>query len=245
MDETTRVLRAFRLSGDKAGGKAYDAYLEARAKDPKTATNDASLAELRRGWYVGEMGFGERVLAALSAPGHPQRRKGSSGGEAAKAHGEAQAERIAKAGLAALKMPVAVSELRGRAKWELEKGGIAAVIRERTGVSNRWIAERLGMGHESSVTREVKRAREDTAGKKLVKSLKASLCSFSRTGPGVLFLGHLGAPQKSSLKAGLRAACPESEFAFWGGRDDEDGKAFSERSLFSRGSCAAESDRVA
>jgi hypothetical protein len=118
---------------------------------------DASLAELRRGSYLGEKGFGERVLAALSAPGQPQRRKGSLGDEAAKAHDEAQAERIAKAGLAALKMPVTASELIGRAKWPLEKGAIAAVIRERTGVSNRWITDRLGMGHESSVTRAVMR----------------------------------------------------------------------------------------
>ena len=173
--ETTRMLRAFRLSEDKAGGMAYGAYLEARARDPKTAANDASLAELRRGWYLGEKGFGERVLAALSAPGQPQRRKGSLGGEAARAHDEAQAERISKAGLAAMKMPIAASELTGRAKWPLEKGAIAAVIRERTGVSNRWIADRLGMGHESSVTRAVKRAREDREGKKTVKSLKASL----------------------------------------------------------------------
>ena len=56
---------------------------------------------------------------------------------AEKAHDEAQAERITKAGLAAMKMPVAVSELTGRVKWSLEKGAITAVIRERTGVSNR------------------------------------------------------------------------------------------------------------
>jgi hypothetical protein len=36
----------------------------------------------------------------------------------------------------------------------------AALIRKRTGVSNRWIAGRLGMGQESSVIRAVRRTKE-------------------------------------------------------------------------------------
>ena len=42
----------------------------------------------------------------------------------------------------------------------LEKAVIAALIRKRTGVSNRWIARRLGMGQESSVIRAVRRTKE-------------------------------------------------------------------------------------
>lgn len=74
-------------------------------------------------------------------------------------------------------MPVAASEPTGRAKWPLEKGALTAVIRERTGVSNRWIADHLAMGHESSVTRAVNRAREGRKGQKTLKSLKDFACA--------------------------------------------------------------------
>lgn len=112
------------------------------------------------GEWVGEILRTVR-LAAISAAGKPKRRKGSLGGGAARAHNEAEAGRIARAGLASLGMPDAPFDLAGRGRWMLEKGAIAAVIRKRTGVSNRWIAGRLGMGHESSVTHAAKRARED------------------------------------------------------------------------------------
>ena len=94
--ETGRVLRAFQLSEDRRGGKAYGGYLEARAKDPKSAINDAALGELRRGWVLGEKGFVETVLAALGGQQLAEKKeKGSVGGEAVKAHDEAEAERIA------------------------------------------------------------------------------------------------------------------------------------------------------
>ncbi len=87
----------------------------------------------------------------------------------------AEAERIAKGGLAALGVPDAAFELRGRGKWIREKAVIAAVIRKRTGVGNLWIAGRLEMGHEGSVTRAVRWVREDSEGRKLEKSLEAML----------------------------------------------------------------------
>ena len=173
--ETDRVLRAFQLSEDRRGRKAYGGYLEARAREPESAVNDASLAELRRGWYLGQKGFAEKVLEAISAATRPKRKKGSLGGEAAKAHDHAEAERIAKGGLAALGLPDAAFELRGRGKWTREKAVIAAVIRKRTGVGNLWIAGRLEMGHEGSVTRAVRWVREAKEGRKLEKSLEAML----------------------------------------------------------------------
>ena len=67
--ETGRVLRAFQLSEDRRGGRAYGGYLEARAKDSESAINDAALGELRRGWVLGEKGFVETVLAVLGGQG--------------------------------------------------------------------------------------------------------------------------------------------------------------------------------
>jgi hypothetical protein len=65
--ETQRVLKAFELSDDRRGGRAYASYLEARVKDREAALNDAALAELRRGWYPGPGSFGEKVARALKA----------------------------------------------------------------------------------------------------------------------------------------------------------------------------------
>ena len=111
-----RVLRAFQLSEDRRGGKACGGYLEARAKIAGSAVNDASLAELRRGWYLGEKIFGEKVLAALSGRNLPVRKKSSLGGEAAKAFDQAEAERIVVAGLAGLGLPGEPALLLGRGK---------------------------------------------------------------------------------------------------------------------------------
>lgn len=85
--------------------------------------------------------------------------KGSVRGLAVKAHDEA--ERIAKASLALPDLSNDVEELAGCGRWLREKSVIAAVIRRRTGVGNRWIARRLAMGPKSSVVRAVRRAKEN------------------------------------------------------------------------------------
>lgn len=160
--ETGRVLRAFQLSEDRRGGRAYGGYLEARAKNPESAINDAALGELRRGWVLGEKGFVETVLAVLGGQGVAEKKgKGSVGGQAVKAHDETEADRLALASLALLGLPDSAEQLAGRGRWLLEKAVIAALIRKRTSVSNRWIAGRLGMGQESSVIRAVRRTKED------------------------------------------------------------------------------------
>jgi hypothetical protein len=46
-------------------------------------------------------------------------------------------------------------------KWKDETEMVAALVRKRTGMPNRWLAERLGMGHEVGVTRAVRRFRDD------------------------------------------------------------------------------------
>ena len=89
--ETGRVLRAFQLSEDHPGaGKPMRGYLEARAKDRQGVITDAgSFPELRSGWYLGEKSFGEKVLEAIKMPSGVDRKKGSVGGGAARAHDEA------------------------------------------------------------------------------------------------------------------------------------------------------------
>jgi putative transposase len=172
--ETGRVLRAFRLSLDGRGEKAYAGYLEARAKDSKGVVSDEALAELRRGWYLGEPTFGEKILEAIKVVGG-SRKKSSVGGGAAKAHDEAEAQRLVVAALAELVVPDHAADLAGRGRRKDEKEIVAALVRSRTGVANRWIATRLSMGHEVSVTRAVRRFRDDPKAARRLKALVRKL----------------------------------------------------------------------
>jgi REP element-mobilizing transposase RayT len=175
--ETGKVLRAFQLSDDHRGGRAYAGYLEARARDPKSAVTDASLKELRRGWYLGEETFARKVLDTLSGKTGPKRKTGSVAGAAASAHDQNEAERLAAAALQALGLPSKPSELAGRGMWIEEKALIASLIRKRTGVKNRWVAGRLAMGHEGNVTRAIRRVNGHPARNKKLAKLDAMLVS--------------------------------------------------------------------
>lgn len=97
---------------------------------------DESLKMLRRGWYLGGESFGEKLLSLLDRATSAKRRKGSLGGSAARAHDQAEAERLAKAGLEWPGLPVRPGELSGRGKWLEEKSVLATLIRRRTGVPN-------------------------------------------------------------------------------------------------------------
>ncbi len=175
--ETGKVLRAFQLSEDKRGGRAYAGYLEARARDPKSAVTDASLKELRRGWYLGGETFARKVLDALAGTAGPKRKRRAVAGEAARAHDHHEAERIAVVALRELGLPSKASELAGKGRWVEEKALVAVLIRKRTGVKNRWVAERLAMGHEGNVTRAIRKVSDNPARKSKLADLEAMLVS--------------------------------------------------------------------
>lgn len=76
-----------------------------------------------------------------------------------KAHGEQEAMRLLEAGsrdLGLLADPAALKKSDGR------KVLLAMAIRERTGVENGWISQRLAMGSPTSVSRLVSAGRKDT-----------------------------------------------------------------------------------
>jgi REP element-mobilizing transposase RayT len=172
---TERVLGAFELAEGRRGLRAYARYLEERAKDREGALTDDSLKALRRGWYLGEESFGEKVLAMLKPEVAERRRKGSLRGAAARAHDVAEAERLAKAGLEWMGLPNKPRELVGRGRWLDEKAVVASLIRKRTGVRNAWVAERLGMGTEGNVTRALRRVRESKGLTRRLAKLKREL----------------------------------------------------------------------
>lgn len=81
-----------------------------------------------------------------------------------------QARACISGALRELGLPGDRAELTGRGKWKDETELVVALVRKRTGMPNRWVAGRLGMGHEVGVTRAVRRFRED---RKLAERLNA------------------------------------------------------------------------
>lgn len=176
--ETERVLTAFALAEGRSGARAYLRYLEERAKDRKGAMNEEANRALRRGWYLGEKSFGEKLLRVLSGEEKKSgkaRRAGSVSGEAARAHDEREAERLVQAALKVLGLPQAPDALAGRGKWRQEKSLVVALVRARTSVRSGWLAQRLVMGHESSISRAVRQAQEDPQWSAQLRKLERNL----------------------------------------------------------------------
>ena len=113
--------------------------------------DEKAMKALRRGWYLGEATFGDRLLDMLKKPAA----KKSRASEAPKEHGEAEAERLAGQALARLGLPEAPEELATLRKGDARKVLVACLIRQHTAAGNPWIAERLAMGHPGSVSRLV------------------------------------------------------------------------------------------
>ncbi len=170
--ETGRLLRAFELAGDGRGRRAFVAWLEARAANDGGSIDEKAMKALRRGWYLGDPDFKDRLTALFNKPG-PKKTRAAG---AHQGHGEADAERLAAEALAALGLPYDRTSLGKLKKGERGKVLVAVLLRERTAVGNPWITERLRMGHHGSVSRLVVAAGKDKVmnreKKKLEKMLK-------------------------------------------------------------------------
>jgi hypothetical protein len=134
--------------------------------------SDAVLAELRSGRFLGEKSFGEKVLEGIKAPFALERKRGNIGEDVARAHDESMAERLLKMALGELGLPDHEAELTVRGNWKDEKELVATLVRKRTAMANRWVAKRLGMGHEVSVTRALRRFRDDPKSLKRLHALE-------------------------------------------------------------------------
>jgi hypothetical protein len=97
------------------------------------------------------------------------RLKGSQTGEPLREHGVAEAERLLLKALPALGLPVSAEELATLRKADPRKAAIVILLRKRTAVANGWIAERLAMGHASTVSRL---AKEESALSPMLRKLE-------------------------------------------------------------------------
>ena len=109
--ELKRVLDAFQLSHDRRGRAGYVASLEARAASHGGKVDEASMQALRRGWYLGEESFKDRLLGLLDGAQAKILKPGNHAGGAVRAHNEREAERIITAVGAHLGMPTTLVHL--------------------------------------------------------------------------------------------------------------------------------------
>jgi putative transposase len=156
--QTERVLQSLGFSADTNDGcRGYEAYLEGRALEWGMAQGRHELDEqwklLRRGWYLGDNEFRDRLLVQVAQVRRDHQRESYQGG-ARLAHDENAAETRLYNGLARLRL--GLDDVRAMPKASIPKQVLAWWLRRTTTVSRRWIRDRLQMGDESRVTQSVK-----------------------------------------------------------------------------------------
>jgi REP element-mobilizing transposase RayT len=153
--QTGRVMGSLGFKPKEVDG--YEAYMEGRVLELAIKAGRNALNEewkgIRRGWYMGGEGFRGRMLKRVKEA-LCRGQSGSYQGEAKRAHGEAEAERLLHAGMEAL--GVQASQLPETTKGMMEKAVLAWWLRQRTTARRPWICERLSMGEVSAVTRAIR-----------------------------------------------------------------------------------------
>jgi REP element-mobilizing transposase RayT len=170
-----RILRAFQLSNDGRGRRAYVAWLEARASNDGGKIDEEAMQAIRRGWYLGKDTFKDKLLKMLERPA--ARRAGGTRRAAGihRDHGEKAALGILREGIRHLGLPPGLAELSRLKKSDGRKTQLAILLRTHTSMSNEWIAARLAMGHPGSVSRTVSAGRADKTMAKTISNLEKVL----------------------------------------------------------------------
>jgi REP element-mobilizing transposase RayT len=153
-------------------------HLDRRAREEGRKSGFVAAAEgadkrrshLRRGWYWGSQEFAEKILAGAQGILGKGKSRAYMRSRERLAHGEKEAERLLKEGLAAAGLRE--SGLEKMAANEKRKVALAGVIWRRTTVSQGWIAERLKMRHAANVSLALHRSKGDS------KELPAALEEF-------------------------------------------------------------------
>jgi REP element-mobilizing transposase RayT len=145
--------------------KGYEAYMEGRVLELGIRAGRKALEgewkRIRRGWYLGDDGFRGRMLKMVKAT-VGKGRAASYLGQAKRAHGESEAERMVAQGLKALGLDG--QKLAEKPKGMAEKQVLAWWLRQRTTAGRRWVSERLSMGEESGVSKAIRLVKESRAG---------------------------------------------------------------------------------
>jgi len=166
-----RVLGAFELAQSGRGRRAYVEYLEKRAANDGGNLSEAAMAALRRGWYLGDDTFRDRLLDLVKKGSKILMKKGSHAAAPIKRHGELEAEKIVVKGLKQFGLVDEAGCLSPGRKGDPRKVALASVVKAHTSVGNEWLAVRLEMGHNRSVSRLIRQGSDDAKIKKLCAKL--------------------------------------------------------------------------
>jgi len=168
-----RVLRAFDLSQDGRGRRAYVERVEARARADGGKFSAEVSEAMRRGWYLGSESFKDWLLKVMERP--VVGRRGSVSGPAVRDRSLHEAERLVAEGAALVGFAGDEDSLARIAKGDRRKVLVATVVKRRSIASNDWIAKRLAMGAAGSVSRLVGDALRDEEMVGEVMSLEGKL----------------------------------------------------------------------
>jgi putative transposase len=166
---------AFDLAQDGRGRRAYVNYLEKRASENGGNLSEAAMASLRGGWYLGDERFRDQLLGLIKKGSKLLGKKGSHATAVVKCHGEGEAEKMVVRGLEATGLANDAGKLIVARKGDPRKVALAAVVKAHTSVSNEWLAQRLEMGHNRSVSRLIRQGNEDAGVMKLCAKLRKLL----------------------------------------------------------------------
>ena len=153
----------------RRGRNAYRSTMEKRAEEERTggAMEEGMLNALRRGWCFGSEAFREAILERLEAP--VRQAQGNSRHGLAGSHNEQEAERLITKGLKEL--GIDRRDLPKLPKGSAAKIAIASVVKQRTVVTNAWLAAQLHMGAATRVCSYCAEQNLTTEVKRLVKAI--------------------------------------------------------------------------
>jgi len=146
-----RVLGAIGLTDQASARRRYIGYLiEQGGRDRRRSGEEDPYASIRRGWFFGDE---ERKAALLDEASSDRSRGCGYSGAAAEDHREEHARRLLREEVRRSRLTLdAVKAL----PWtDKRKRQVAKAVRGRTTMTNRWVADHLGGGHESTVSRAV------------------------------------------------------------------------------------------
>ncbi len=138
--------------------KGYEAWLESRVLELGIKAGRRDLEEqwesLRRGWYLGDESFLEKLKGKLGKLVEGLRRESHSG-QARRMHDLTGAAKLLAEAMKAVRLTEA--KLLSLGPGTPEKAVLAWWLRRNTAVPLRWVAERLQMGHYTRVSQAVSR----------------------------------------------------------------------------------------
>ncbi len=157
-------LGAFGFDDTDSGRKEFAERLERRmlaeglekAGIPAVSEEiDKRLSNLERGWYWGSQEFAERMLKIGECVLKKLRHPGSMAAKEIRAHGEEEAKRLIREGLAAAGLDA--EELKKRQGSDPLKAVLAEIVWRQTTVNMAWIAHALNMRSAGNVRQQIRR----------------------------------------------------------------------------------------